>query len=162
MKIKDFFKNKTVKNFLSALAVVVFGFVLLNLAFIADALLQNSIDAIFRLFFQVDFNMAWRWFPPVKHVMFMVVISIVSWFVLQSKLRVLFKAIYLTVPVAVILVTLGITFYPWPGVPFWLGALFSGGALYYCYHTKKSWLYSYSIILVSLTLLLFTLVGGEI
>lgn len=151
-----------VKNVLSVLAVPIFGFILLNLTFIADFLFQGAINAIVRPFAQVDYGMTWRWFPPVKHVLFMIAVGIVSWFVLRSKLRTIYKAIYSVVPMAVVLVTLGIAFYRWPVVTFLLGGLFSGGCLYYCYRTKQPWIYYYAVILISLVLGIFTLAGGEI
>ena len=160
--MKKILSKPWVKNVLMVLAVPIFGFILLNVTFIVDALFQRGLDMLVRPFVQTGFNMAWRWSPPVKHVLFMILVGIASWFILRSKLRTIFKAIYSVVPMAVVLVTLGIAFYRWPIVPFLLGGLFSGGCLFYCYRTKQPWPYYYAIILVSLTLGIFTLAGGEI
>lgn len=156
------FKKPWVKNVLSALAVAFFGFILLNLTFLLDFLFQSVVDRIVRFFTPDDFNMAWRWFPPAKHVMFVVIIGLISWPILRSKLGTLYKAIYLTVPLAVILVTVGIFLYSWPIVSYLVGGLITIGILYYLYRTRQPWLYYYSVVLVALTLMIFTLLGGEI
>ena len=156
------FHNLWVKNVLSALAVVFFGFILLNLTFLLDFLFQSLVDGAVRLFTPEDVNMAWRWFPPAKHLMFVVIIGLISWFILRSKLGTLYKAIYLTVPLAVILVSVGIFLYSWPVVPYLVGGFITIGILYYLYRTRQPWLYYYTVVLVALTLMIFTLLGGEI
>lgn len=160
--ITTILKNPIIKNVLSAIAVAGFGFILLNLAFIFNFLFQNFVDKIARLFTSVDFNMAWHWFPMLKHLMFVVIIFLISWFVFRSKLGVLYKAIFMTVPLAVVYVTIGIFFYQWPIIAYSLSGLFSIGVLYYFYRTKKPWLYYYTLILVGLAMLLVGLLGIEI
>jgi len=155
-------KNPVVKNILSAIAVAGFGFILLNLAFLFDFLFQTLVDKIVKLFTSVDFNMTWNWFPSMKHAMFVVVIGLISWLIFRSKLGVLYKAIFMTVPLAVVYVTIGIFFYRWPMIVYSLGGLFSIGVLYYFYRTKKPWLYSYTLILVGLVILIANLLGVEI
>ena len=156
------FKNPIVKNILSAVAVAGFGFILLNLTFLFDFLFQSLVDAIVTLFTPVNFNMAWNWFPPVKHALFVGVIGVISWFVFRSKLGVLYKAIFMTVPLAVVFATLGIFLYRWPIAAYSLGGLFAIGVLYYFYRTKQPWLYSYTVILVGFVLAILSLSGGEI
>ena len=156
------FKKPWVKNVLSALAVAVFGFILLNLTFILDFLFQSLVDGAVRLFTPDDVSMAWRWFPPAKHVMFVVIIGLISWFILRSKLGTLYKAIYLTVPVAVILATIGIFLYRWPVAVYLVDGFITIGILYYLYRTRQHWLYYYTVVLVAATLMIFTLSGGEI
>ena len=162
MKRGTFLKNSIAINILSALAVVVFGFILLNLAFIFDALYQGIIDGIVGLFTSVDFNMAWSWFPPVKHAMFVVIIGLISWTVFKSKLKTIFKAIFMTVPLAIVFATIGMFLYRWPLISYLLGALFSLGVLYYLYKKKEHWLYYFTLILISLVMLLVGLLGVEI
>jgi len=156
------FKNPLVKKILSALAVAGFGFVLLNLTFIFDALFQGLLRLIFRLFTPVDLMMTFNWFPSLMHGLFLVIIGLLSWFVFRSKLSIFFKAVYMTVPMAVALVTLGMFLFSSPLPAFSLGALLVIGVLYYFYRTKQPWLYYYAVILISLTLAIFTLSGGEI
>ncbi|PIV10883.1 hypothetical protein CO007_00335 [Candidatus Roizmanbacteria bacterium CG_4_8_14_3_um_filter_36_10] len=102
------------------------------------------------------------WLPPLMHGLFVIVIGIISLFVFRSKLKTLLKSIYMTVPLAVVFVSLGMFFYRWPIIAYLLGGLTTFGLLYYFYHTKKPWLYYYTLILVSLTLSIFSLMGGEI
>jgi hypothetical protein len=154
--------KRAVKNIFIAATVAVFGFILLNITFLFDFLFQSLIDTFVALFTHIDFNMTWHWFAPIKHVMFMVVIGMISWQIFRSKLRVLFKAVYMTVPLSVVFVTCGMSLYRWPVAAYSLGGLFSLSVLYYLYRTKQPWLYYYTVILVSLTLLLVGLLGVEI
>ena len=156
------FKKPLVKNILSAVAVAVFGFILLNLTFLFDFLFQSVVIWFIQLFTSANPPMDWHWFPPLMHLAFVALIGLISWVVFRSKIKVLFKAIYLTVPTAVVLATLGIFFYQWPVVPFVLGFLSVAAVLFYFYRTKQPWLYCFSVILVSLVLAIFTLLGGEI
>ncbi len=151
-----------VKNILLAIAVAVFGFILLNLTFIFDFLFQTLIDSFIKFFIPIDINRTWQWYPPLKHFLFVIIIGLISWFVFKSKLKTLYKVIYLSVPLAVIFVSLGIFFYRTPLVSYLLGVLTTLGFLYYFYRTKKPWLYFYALILVSLVIATFSLMGGEI
>ena len=156
------FKNPNVKNFLSAVAVVVFGFILLNLAFMFDFLIQSLVIGLIRLFTSVNFETNFRWLPPAMHGLFAVIIGIISWFVFRSKLGTLYKAVYMTIPLAVVFATLGMFFYRWPAIAYSIGSLFSFCVLYYFYRTKQPWLYYFTVILISLVMLLVGLLGVEI
>ena len=160
--MKKLNKNHLLKNILSALAIAFLGFILLSLAFLIDFLFQIMIDSLIALFTPVDFNMDWHWFPPLKHVIFLIIICLISWFVFRSKLKDIYKAIYMTVPVAVVLVTVGMFLYQWPWTVYLTGSIFCLGVLYYLYRTKQPWLYYYAMILVGLAMAVFTLLGGEI
>jgi len=155
-------KNPLIKNILSALAVAVFGFILLNITFLFDALIHDLVIGFITFFISFDMLMTYIWFPPMMHGLFVVAIGLISWFVFKSKLGVFYKAIYMTVPVAVVLVTFGMFLFPWPVAAYLIGALFSIGVLYYFYRTKQPWLYYYTVILISLVLAIFSLSGGEI
>lgn len=152
-----------VKNLLSAIAVAAFGFILLNITFLFDFLFHSFVIKIMKLFITInDPAMDFSWFSPLMHISFMVIICLISWYIFRSKLGVLYKAIYLTVPTAVILATLGIFLYRWPIAVYTLGSVLTVGTLYYFYRTKQPWIYYYAVILVSCTLAIFTLLGGEI
>jgi hypothetical protein len=120
------------------------------------------IDASFRLFTHVDFNVEWHWFPPVKHFLFIVVIGLISWLVFRTRLSTIYKAIFMTVPVAVVLATIGMSLYRWPIVLYSLGTLLCICTLYFFYRTKQPWLYYYTVILVSITLAIVTMMGVDI
>jgi hypothetical protein len=155
-------KNPVLKNILSAVAVAGFGFILLNIAFIFDFIFQSLIIGAIKFFVAGDPFMEFFWFPPMMHLLFAGVIGLISWFVLKSKLRPLLKAIYMTVPLAVVFVTIGIFLYRWPIAVFSLSGLFGAGVLYYLYRAKQPWIYYYTVILVGLVLAIFSLAGGEI
>lgn len=146
-KINFMFKNPSVKTILSAVAVAGFGFMLLNLTFMFDFLLHSLISGFIKIFIPVNTEMTCYWFPQMMHALFVIVIGLISWLVFRSKLGVLYKAIYMTVPSAVVLVTLEIFLYRWPVIAYSLGSLLGIGVLYYFYCTKKPWLYYYSVIL---------------
>jgi len=155
-------KNPIVKTILSMLAVAVFGFILLNITFIFDAIYQGIIDWIIKLFTPVDINTTWYWFPPLKHTLFVIIIGIISWFVFKSKLKTIYKAIFMTVPLATVFLTIGMFLYRWPLAAYLLGSLFALGFLYYLYKKKAHWLYYFALILISLVMLLVGLLGVEI
>jgi len=156
------FKNPNVKNILSAIAVVIFGFILLNLAFMFDFLIQSLVIGLIRLFTPVNFETNFQWLPPAMHGLFTVIIGIISWLVFRSKLGTLYKAFYMTVPLAVVFVTLGMFFYRWPGVAYSIGSLFTLSVLYYFYRAKQPWLYYYTVILVGFVMLIVGFLGVEI
>jgi len=156
------FTNPMVKNILSVLAVAGFGFILLNFTFIFDFLLHSLVVGLIKLFIPINPEMTYYWFPPVMHALFVLVIGLISWLIFRSKLGILYKAIYMTVPSAVVFVTLGMFLYRWPVAAYALGSLCGIGILYYFYRTKQPWLYYYTVILVGLTLAIFSLLGGEI
>ncbi|RJO63342.1 MAG: hypothetical protein C4542_00165 [Dehalococcoidia bacterium] len=151
-------KNTYVKNILSALAVAAIGFVLLNLTFLLSYLVFQFID----IFIPGNRESAPQWIPLARHILFLAIIALISWVVFRSKLPVLIKAIFMTVPTAVTIVTIGIVSYPSPVLPYLFGSLLTIGVLFYFFRTHKPWLYYYSVILVVLTLMIFTLMGGEI
>jgi hypothetical protein len=151
-------KNPLVKNILSALAVAVFGFILLNLTFLFYALVFQ----VFQFFIRGNIEPLPGWVPITRFGVFLIIIGLISWLIFRLKIRTLFKAIYMTVPTAVVLVIIGIAFNAWPVMVYIVGGLITLGVLIYFYLTRKPWLYFYSIILVALTLMIYTLLGGEI
>jgi hypothetical protein len=155
-------KNPLLRKVLFALAVVVFGFILLNLTFIFDAVYQGIIRRILGMFLPLGPDSNLYWFPAVMHVSFAVLILIISFFILKSALRDLFKAVFFVVPLAVTYVTIGMFLYQWPFLEYTLAALTGLGVLYGIYRTKQPWLYYFSFALVSLLLLIMALFGVDI
>lgn len=157
-------KNPIVRKVAAALGLAGLGFVLLNLAFVLDAVFQGIIRLIVRLFAPnaIGPNSSWFWLPPLMHFSFAALIGLLTWLVLRSKLRAFFKATFLTVPMAVVLVTLGMFLGRWPYISYPLGIILVAGVLCLFHRAKQPWLYYYAVILTSLTLAVFTLTGGEI
>jgi hypothetical protein len=156
---KPLIKNPILKGILSAVAIVVIGFILLNLTFLFDFIYQTIIRAIIRLFISYDeMDMNFRFIPPLMHLSFAVLICIISYFIFKSKLKTIYKAIYSTVPLAVIYATIGIFLYQWQIAVYLLGFLFSAGVLYYLYKTKQPWMFYFSwayIIILMLIVMMF-------
>lgn len=155
-------KKIILKNILSIFAVPIFGFILLNLTFILDAVFQGLIELFVRIFVEFDENTSWYWFPPLRHGLFIVLIALISWVIFKSKLKTIYKAIYLPVPAAVIFVTIGMFLYQWPVITYSLSSLFGIGVLFYLYRTKKPWLYYYAFSLIGITMLMVGILGVEI
>lgn len=147
-----------VKNILSALAVSFFGFALWNTAFIAYALLVR----LALLFAPVDFARMSSWFMSSTLVLFIAMLAGLSWFVFRLSLPDLFKAIYLTMPLVVVLVSIGILTYPNPILAYGLSAVLVADVIIYLRHTKRPWIYYYATLFTAITLLVFSLAGGEI
>jgi len=162
MKKNKLLKNKIIKTILSAGAVAAFGFILLNITFLFDFIFQGMIRGLVGLFIPLDPNSDLYWFPPMMHILFLSLIVLISWFVFKSKLKVFYKAIYMTVPLATIFATIGMFLYQWPIVSYSLGILFGMCVLYYFYRTKQPWIYYYTLVLISFTMLIVTLFGIEI
>jgi len=149
-------KNKTVRTILSALAVAFFGFILLNLTFLFDFFYQSLVRGFVSLFIPLNPN------ADLMHISFVLIIGLISWFVFKSKLKTIYKAIYMTVPLAVVFATIGMFLYPWPIASYSLGIFFAFCVLYYLYRTKQPWVYYYTLILMSFAMLLVALLGVEI
>jgi hypothetical protein len=151
-------KNPVLKNTLSALAILVSIPILLTLIFLLYALINDFYDKI----------IPWRQnVGPVPYfflrpITLFVILAVLSWFIFRSKLATLYKAIYTTVPVATVLAFIAIDFEGRPVLVYSLGALFSLGVLAYLFLTKKPWLYYFSVIFISITLLVIGLLGVDI
>lgn len=159
---ENILKNPLVKNILSALAVAVFGFILLNLTFFLDFIFQNLLQGLIGLFTKVDFEKGFSWLPQVMHGSFVILIGIISFFVLRSKLDTIYKATFLTVPLSVVFVTLGILLFRWPIAAVSSGFIVFTSIIYYLYRTKQHWLYYYSVSLIGLVMLAARLMGAEL
>ncbi len=143
-------KNPILKNILLALAILVSVPILLTLLF---------------LFYALIFNFYWQtlhWGQTAGPITLLVILAVLSWLIFRSKLATLFKAIYIILPMATVLAFIGIYFYGSPVLVYSLGALVSLGVLAYLFLTKRSWLYYFSVILISIVLLLVILLGVEI
>ena len=147
--------SPAVKNILYALAIMVGSVVLLNLTFVVYWL----IHLFYNLFSPAVPGESLFALRPITLV---VILIILTWLVFRSKIATLFKAIYATVPVAVVLVFIGIGFSEQLSLVYILSTLFSLSVLLYLIATKKSWLYFFSVIFVSLALLIMSLTGVEI
>lgn len=147
-----------IKKILTIIAIPVAGFILLNLTFILAAVIHTI---FFRLFID-NRTIVNRWLPASRHVLFIIIILVLSWTIFKSKINDLFKAIFSMVPTAVILVTLGIFLYNRPIPLYFISGIFYGSIIFYLYKNKKPWFYYYSVSLVAVALLIMMILGIDI
>ncbi len=144
------------KNVLSTFVIVVGGFILFNLAFLLAALSVNATMSVL--------GTAQNEAPPiVSKVLYLILIFLISWFLLRSKLNDLIKATFLTMPLMIILVMIGISLYQqskWmiAGIE----AIIICAVLFYFHKKKLSWLYYFSTFYVTAVALYILLSGMDI
>jgi hypothetical protein len=151
-------KNQYIRNIFAAATVAALGFLLLNLAFMLDWAFQSLLLRLFPM----NADMRLYWFPPARHVLFFALILLLTWPVLRSRLKTIFKAAYLTVPAAVTFATVGMFLYQRPAVMYGISVLIYGGTVYFLYRRHMSWLYYYSVTLTAVALLTVGLLGIDI
>lgn len=144
------------KNILSALVIIAGGFILFNLAFILAALVINGTMSVL--------GMPQNEAPHIiGRVVYLLLIFLISWFVLRSRLNGTIKATFLTMPLMVILVTLGISLYQqskW--IITGIGALIICMVIFYLHKKKLSWLYYFSAFYVAALAFYILLSGMDI
>ncbi len=142
------------KNLLQALFIVVIGFLLFNLAFILLALILNGISMVTQ--------------DPVQnndlgYLIFLIVLLILSWVLFQTKLSILIKASFLTMPVMSVLVMIGVLMF---GQPSWLlygvEGLIIGLILVFLRQMKQPWQYTFAVLYCTVIGLIITLFNIEI
>src|SRR3989338_9325232 len=126
--------NPVVKNILSVTALAGFGYILSGLTLFPYASFVNL-------------------GLPIMYAVFVVFIGLISWFILRLKLAMIYKAIYMMVPLAVVFLILEILLIRWPVAVYTLSTLFAIGVFYYFYRTKQPWLYYCSLIFIYLYML---------
>ena len=142
--------------------MIIFGFILLNLTFLFDAIYQGLLMGFVSIFIPFNPETNIFWLPQLFHGSVIIIISIISWFVFKSNLKSFYKATYMTVPLAVVYATIGIFFYQWQLIVYLLGTLFSLFILYYLYKNKQSWIYYYTLILITFTMFMVFFLRVEI
>ena len=142
--------------------MIIFGFILLNLTFLFDAIYRGLLRGFVSIFIPLNPETNIFWLPQLFHGSVIIIISIISWFVFKSNLKSFYKATYMTVPLAVVYATIGIFFYQWQLIVYLLGTLFSLFILYYLYKNKQSWIYYYTLILITFTMFMVFFLRVEI
>jgi len=151
-------KNGILKKLLAAVAIVLGGFFLFNVVFLIFAGVINGV-----LFFLPDDFMATNpWYMPVAMTTIGVAFLVGFFFLFKSKLFPLLKAIFMTVPAAIVFVGIGIALYRWPFAVYTVSTLVGLITFYGFYRTKAPWLYYFSVLYVTIALVIMTLTGAEI
>lgn len=141
------------KNILSVLVIVVGGFILFNLAFLLTAFVTNAV---------ISFS-GMRQFRAVHIIgrgLSLLLIFLLSWSVFRSRLNDTIKATFLTMPLMVILVIIGVSLYQqskW--IIAGIGAVIICGVILYLHKKKFPWVYYFSTLYVA-SLALYILLSG--
>jgi hypothetical protein len=144
------------KNILLAAAACAVGFILLGLTFMLFALVSQFADLF-------------RSTPPapgsgidiIRYAIFFVLVLGISWAVFRFRMPVFVKAGFAMVPVASVLVVIGILLNSQPVLSYVVGGILTLGLLYLLYRLKSHWLYFFSISVVAVALFIGGLTGME-
>ena len=145
-------RKKWLMNGLSVLAILIGGFLLFLAGFMLAALVING---TIRLLGLPDHAT-----PPLAgRIVFLLVLIVLSIVVFLLRLPDVVKATYLTMPLMVALVLMGIVFYGFPTiVVFGIGCLIVLSVVFFLIWKKLSWMYYFATAYVSvlaLCILLF-------
>jgi hypothetical protein len=144
------------KNVLSAVVIVVAGFILFNVAFILAAFVFNTAASLTG----EGMDQGPRLIGIASYLLILALLSIA---VFISKLSHLAKATFLTMPLMAVLILSGVMMYEQPGwVPFATGAAIVGAVLIYLYTKKLPWLYYFATFYVAVLALAVTIFRIEI
>ena len=142
------------KNLLQALFIVVIGFLLFNLAFILLAVILNGITMVTHDPAQNN---------DLGYLIFLIVLLIFSWVVFQTKLSILIKASFLTMPVMSVMVMIGVLMF---GQPSWLlygvEGFILGLIFAFLRQMKQPWQYTFAVLYCAVIGLIITLFNIEI
>lgn len=162
--LKETAKNTWVKNALSVIIIICMGFMLFNFAFLLAWGVSSLLEMPLKYLtpeFRDSLNLTW--YPIFKHLVYFILVLIVSWFILRSKnLTVLFKATYLTMPAIVTLVSVGIIFNSIPALVIGIDVVLALITYFYLYKTNKPWQYWLAISYVAILALCIIIFGIEI
>lgn len=132
------------KNALSVFVIVIGGFILFNVAFILAALVINGLMSIMG----IPENAA----PPeLSKIIYLILILLISSVVFKSKLNTLVKATFLTMPLMVTLVMIGILLYEQSKMlNVVIGTAIICLVLLYLRKKKLSWQYYFAVFYVAI------------
>lgn len=145
--------NPWLKNILSVLVIVAGGFVLFTLAFLLTALVTNAFISVFGMVRVGNPYGTGRWLT-------LLLILFLSWLVFRSKSNDTVKATVLTMPLMVVLVLTGISFYQQPTwIIAGIGAVVIGAVLFYLHRKRLPWVYYFATFYVA-ALALYVWISG--
>ena len=145
------------KNVLSAILIAASGFILFNIAFMLAAGTIWTCNWIVSLF-TGKMDMAVN--SIYGALVFVLIMLVASWFIFKSKLKPIFKAIYLPMPLMVVLIFIGVLLFHLPQwVPISIGAVIIASILFFLYKKKLSWLYYFATLYTG-AMALYVVIGG--
>lgn len=144
------------KNVLSSLIIVFGGFILFNAAFLLAAFVINASMRIMGMPQNVAPHL-------LSRALYLILIFLISFGIFRSKLNTLVKATFLTMPLMVVLVMVGMVLYHQSQILITvIGALIVGAVLLYLYKKKLSWQYYFATLYVAVLGLCIMLFNIEI
>lgn len=131
------------KNILSVFTIMLGGFILFNVAFILAAFVINGLIKIMGMHENAS--------PPfISKALYLILVFLISFGIFKSKLNTLIKATFLTMPLMVVIVMIGILFYRQTKfLVIAIGALIIGSVLFYLYKKKLPWQYYFATLYVA-------------
>ncbi len=131
------------KNVLSLFIIVFGGFILFNAAFLLAAFVINASMSIMRM----PQNAAPHF---LSRALYLILIFMISFGIFNSKLNTIVKATFLTMPLMVVLVMIGLVLYQQSKFLITLiGALIVSALLLYLYKKKLPWQYYFATFYVA-------------
>lgn len=126
-----------IKKLIEAILIILIGFVLFNVAFMGVAAIIGLIGWITQNPTQPN---------ELGYLIFLVLLLILTFLVFRSKLSVLIKAAFLSMPVMSIMVMIGVVFNDQLILVFGLVGLLIGALLGYLRVRKAPWQYTFSVL----------------
>ncbi len=130
--------RKNLKILSEMLGMMMGGFILFNIAFILAFGVHTLVSITF-----IRQIVPW-------HYGYIFIIGVLSWFVLKRNLNPFLKATYLTLPLMVGLVEIGLNFYSHPIWVAVISLIFMSGALFLIIKKKLPWQFYFSVFYVSI------------
>ena len=145
------------KNILSVLFIVVGGVILFNLAFLLTAFVTNAVISFSGMSSQSGV------LNNIGRIISLLLILLISWSVFRSRLNDTIKATFLTMPLMVMLVIIGIGLYQQSKLIIaGIGAVLIFAVILYIHKKKLSWLYYFSTSYVAALAFYIMLSGMDI
>lgn len=145
------------KSILSAIVIVAGGFLLWNVAFLLAAVVMQLYRMVIMAVAGSDNPMFWKY----VYVIFILLIS--AAILIPKRINKLVKATYLTMPLMVVLIVIGIQFYQYAKwVPIIFGTVIIGVVVSYLFKRKLSWQYYFATAYTGLMALYIVLSGIDI
>ena len=145
-------KSSTQKKLVPLLTIPFLGAFFLLITFLAYAFLQSMISRF----------SPYEIIPHIRLAVFLLIVVGVTIIVFRSQLSELIKATFTVVPLATMLVTMGIILFQWQIVSFIVCIIIFGVHIFCLYLMKVNWYYYYAAVLIALTLLIMTATGVQI
>lgn len=153
-KVKNTYNKKTPQ----AVFIFLVGFVLLCVTYLIYATVYNITDYLV----PKEFVLANSWYESIRMLVVSLILLLGFGLLLKTKISDIYKAAFMIVPTAIVLVVSGVILYENPLASYLLGSLMTFTALAYLHLTKQPWYYWFAIAIVAVSLMAVAMTGVEI